>query len=184
MVKHVDLMNTVQGMEGFIDRLQPAVWDHGWCLEGRTDGDLPEVLLAGLRGFHWDFTKVMPFPVPALLKHMPEDGGALEGPDGAADAEDVRAALADGALSIDTGVHHLLTDQGAPVDEVISQVSADGVSPAGSAQMHTQPVQQRPISTGSPHGSFVSARSSLTARGSIELSVNSSAGWGNVPRTR
>eukprot|EP00892_Ulva_mutabilis_P000241 jgi/Ulvmu1/10217/UM060_0017.1 len=165
-----------KGMEGFIDRLQPAIWDHGWCLEGRSDGDLPEVLLAGLRGFHWDFTKVMAFPVPALLKHMPEDGTALEGPDGAADAEDVRAALADGALSIDTGVHHPAADEGARVDDMTSQVSAEGISPAGSAQMHTQLVQQRPLSMGSPHGSFVSARSSLTTRASVDLTAKSGRG--------
>lgn len=168
-------------MEGFIDRLQPAVWDHGWCLEGRSDSDLPEVLLAGLRGYHWDFTKVKPFPVPALLKHMPEDGGALEGPDEAADAEDVRAALADGALSIDTGVHPLLTDQGAPADVPASQ---DELSPSGSAQIHTQAVRRRPISTGSPHGSFVSARSSLTARGSLDLAMTSNMNWGSSARTR
>ena len=33
-----------------------------------------QVLLAGVRGYFWDFERVTPFPVPALLKNLPEDG--------------------------------------------------------------------------------------------------------------
>jgi hypothetical protein len=33
-----------------------------------------QVLLAGVRGYFWDFDRVTPFPVPSLLKNLPEDG--------------------------------------------------------------------------------------------------------------
>ena len=48
--------------------MQPCYWDHGVCLEGRGEGELPEVLLGGVRAFYWDFTNVEPFPAPQLLR--------------------------------------------------------------------------------------------------------------------
>jgi hypothetical protein len=60
-------------LEGFISRMQPCYWDHGVCIEGRGDGELPEVLLGGVRAFYWDFNNVDPFPARDLL---PSKGGA------------------------------------------------------------------------------------------------------------
>jgi Protein ENHANCED DISEASE RESISTANCE 2, C-terminal len=58
----------VQSLEVYINRLQPAIWDHGILIEGRNSDELPEVLLGSVRGYFWDFANVKPFPVPALLK--------------------------------------------------------------------------------------------------------------------
>ena len=40
-----------------------------------------QVLLAGVRGYFWDFERVTPFPVPALLKNLPEDGTEMIAPE-------------------------------------------------------------------------------------------------------
>jgi hypothetical protein len=61
----------VQGLEGYIHRLQPAVWDHAFCIEGRKDSELPEALLGSARGIHWDFHEVHNFP--ASLTDEPHD---------------------------------------------------------------------------------------------------------------
>lgn len=67
-----------KSMEGYISRLQPVIWEHGWCLEGRKADELPEVLLAGMRACHWDFTldRELMFPNPALLAHMDSEDPA------------------------------------------------------------------------------------------------------------
>ena len=60
------------------------------------------MLLAGVRGYFWDFDRVTPFPVPALLKNLPEDGTEMIAPeDPAGGNAEVRAALATGNLSLE-----------------------------------------------------------------------------------
>lgn len=61
----------VQGLEGYVHRLQPAVWDHAFCLEGRSSGELPEALLACVRGIHWDFNTAHDFPADISIDPGP-----------------------------------------------------------------------------------------------------------------
>jgi hypothetical protein len=63
-----------------------------------------QVLLAGVRGYFWDFDRVTPFPVPSLLKSLPEDGSEVPAPtDPASEHADVHAAFAAGNLSLEVG---------------------------------------------------------------------------------
>lgn len=104
-----------------------------------------QVLLAGVRGYFWDFDRVTPFPVPSLLKNLPEDGSEVAPEDPASDNEEVRAALATGNLSLEAvpapTTNNTSEGSDESPDEVINDAVgvAQGGSPTGSA-LHTEAV--------------------------------------------
>lgn len=99
---------------------------------------LLQVLLAGVRGYFWDFDKVDPFPVPSLLKNLPEDGSEMVEPeDPLDDNAEVQAALATGNLSLEAVP--------APTTATSEEASASDLldpsnGPAGGAHLAMSPI--------------------------------------------
>ena len=164
----------VQSLEGFIRRMQPCYWDHGVCLEGRGEGELPEVLLGGVRAFFWDFTNVEPFPAPQLLRERSsgsssssEDDGERAPAGSQAGSPQIRACAADGAAGECAVSAYATQDQLSPLGpatldaSTLNLASAEHGSAPGLGQHGSGHKKRRGLrrSTAQSCESFVSASS-------------------------
>ena len=146
-----------------------------------------QVLLAGVRGYFWDFERVTPFPVPALLKNLPEDGTEMIAPeDPAGDHAEVRAALATGNLSLEAvpapttnpseasdsplaaacdGVNDAKRPGGSPAGSALHMEAVGVVSPSSTSLKPSSHAKERHVfghqESFNGNDSFMSARSSL-----------------------
>lgn len=157
-----------------------------------------------MRGYFWNFDRVTPFPVPALLKNLPEDGTQMIAPeDPAGENAEVRAALATGNLSLEALPAPTTNNTSeasespleATIDVDINSINVDvvdgaqGGSPTGSA-LHTEAVvpphtiqrtRDRSMFVHQDfhaNDSFMSCRSSLEYAGSVGSAGRASTSWG------
>ncbi len=76
------LRPALQAFFGFVNRLEPLVFENAFVVQGNRPEELPEVVLAAVRVHRVDFAKSQPFPAQTLeerglLQHRATDSGLL-----------------------------------------------------------------------------------------------------------